>query len=563
MKKKLGFKSIQGKILLGFCVLIILTAIMSTYIHFSTKNINKDTKDIVKEQIPLMSLAAQYTSKMYQIDSLVREYFLYDDETVKGEVEQSKAELQEIEAQLIEKNNEKGVKQLAKIRENWEAVIDGALLEFGKGNMNNALGTLTKAEEISNSLQKGFAGMTAHREQLISDKGDEIISQGLRNLIIAMVIAHIVCLGGIAIAIVTARSISKPIKTVMKRMNDIANGDLNNEPLVTNKKDEIAQLVVATNRMTDNNRELIKEISHVSDSVSSQSEELTQSASEVREGTEQVARTMEELAQGSETQANSASNLAEMMNTFNQSVEEANNSGKQIEENSQHVLDMTAKGSQLMDTSTKQMEKIDSIVKDAVQKMEVLDKQSQEISKLVAVIRDVADQTNLLALNAAIEAARAGEQGKGFAVVADEVRKLAEQVSLSVDDITQFVTNIQTESSVVADSLGEGYKEVEQGSQQLLTTSETFQEIQEAVTEMVKNIDQVSDRLSAITAGSQEMNGSIEEIASVSEEAAAGVEETAASAEQASSSMDEIAGSSAQLAKLAENLNELVGRFKI
>ena len=349
----------------------------------------------------------------------------------------------------------------------------------------------------------------------------------------------------------------------MDRMNRMADGDLSGEPLKSRSKDEVGQLVTAVNEMGDNTRRLVNEINVVSGSVTGQSEELTQSATEVKAATYQIATTMYELAAGSEAQASHASDLSQVMESFTLKVEGANEKGERIQRSSEEVLHMTSEGNRLMESSNQQMLKIDQIVQEAVRKIQGLDAQSQEISKLVDVINGIAGQTNLLALNAAIEAARAGEHGKGFAVVAEEVKKLAEQVSVSVTDITSIVESIQYESSSVAEALQGGYEEVEKGTEQIQISNKTFGNINNAVTEMARHIQTVSENLADIMASSQEMGGSVEEIAAITEEAAAGVEQTSASSQQTSSSMEEVAGSAEQLAKLAEELNGLVHQFKI
>lgn len=380
---------------------------------------------------------------------------------------------------------------------------------------------------------------------------------------VILIVEGIALLVGIIVVWLFANNISKPIKKVSEHMMVLSSGDLTQEELHIKTKDEIGQLGNATNQLQSSLKKVMENVSKSSETLTSHSEELTQSANEVKAGSEQVAVTMQELASGTETQANSASDLASSMSTFAIKVQEANENGSRVENSSKEVLTMTNEGSQLMKESTLQMNKIDQIVQDAVHKVQGLDKQSQQISNLVTVIKDVAEQTNLLALNAAIEAARAGEHGKGFAVVADEVRKLAEQVSVSVTDITDIVTNIQNESSVVAESLQNGYQEVKQGTSKIDSTGRTFNMISESVTEMANNITKITENLSDIEASTQEMHSSIEEIASISEESAAGVEQTSASSQQTSSIMIEVAESSEQLSKLAEELNELVRHFKL
>ncbi|WP_412151020.1 methyl-accepting chemotaxis protein [Bacillus methanolicus] len=272
---------------------------------------------------------------------------------------------------------------------------------------------------------------------------------------------------------------------------------------------------------------------------------------------------MQELAGGAEEQANSATGLARMMEDYLLKVKKASDSGMMIQSASNDVLLMTKDGDQLMRESQQQMERINEIMKLSVKKVQGLDEKTKQISKLVQVIQEIANQTNLLALNAAIEAARAGEHGRGFAVVADEVRKLAEQVSFSVSDITKIVKGIQIESNNVVSSLQAGYKQVEEGTGQIEITGQTFQKIYEAVSLMAEKVNDISNSMEQLAKSSVEMNRSIENVASVSEQSAAGIEEASASITQTNFSLEEISNNSQSLSKLAEQLNAMIRKFKL
>lgn len=386
-------------------------------------------------------------------------------------------------------------------------------------------------------------------------------SNEIFTVILIVLISSIVV--GIIIIWIYSNRISKPISAVAEQMISLADGDLTQGDIKILSKDETGQLARAMNEMQYKLKQMIINISEASRTISSRSEELSQSANEVKLASEQVATTMSEIASGSESQANSISDLASAMQVYAQEVENANENGELMHKSSEEVLKITDEGSQLMELSKQQMRTVNNIVQDAVEKVEILNVQAQEISKLVAIIQDIAEQTNLLALNAAIEAARAGEHGSGFSVVAEEVRKLAEQVSESVTDITSIVTNVQEETNIVTDTLRKGYQEVEVGTKEIELTSEKFDSIKNAVTDMVENIQSISSSLLKIVSNNQQMNNTIEDIAAISEESAAGVEQTSASTQQTTAAMQEVTTNTNELAKLAVELNKIVNQFKI
>ncbi|UXJ70425.1 methyl-accepting chemotaxis protein [Lysinibacillus fusiformis] len=380
---------------------------------------------------------------------------------------------------------------------------------------------------------------------------------------LTLVVIGVAIIIGIFVIWQYASSMAKPINRVVQAMERFAEGDLTQESMSIRSKDEIGKLANAMNQMQAKLKDMIHNIAQASDLINTSSKELSQSANEVNMGAEQVAITMNELASGAEGQAHHSNELTSLMERFTGDLRETNQHGEHIHQSSVEVLGLTNEGSQLMTSSNSQMSKIDGIVQNAVEKVKNLDAQAQEISKLVVVIKDIADQTNLLALNAAIEAARAGEHGKGFAVVADEVRKLAEQVAFSVNDITSIVTNIQQDFDVVTSSLEDGYQEVKEGTNQIKATSETFTTISNSINDVVESVQLISSNLSKVTEDGQKMNSAIQEIAAVAEESAAGVEQTTATTEQTSSSMEVMAGKSAQLSTLALELKTLIAQFKL
>ncbi|SDM16840.1 methyl-accepting chemotaxis protein [Sediminibacillus halophilus] len=563
--KLFQFKRLRTKILAGFSIIILLVIGFGLYNFLSQEKVNKDTESIVSEQLPLLIADERAAFTIAEMIALTRGYVIYGDPEYLEQFDQYAEELEEMEKTILALSDNEQVKQLVEKGDEWETTVRDQVFDVYKnGNEDQAISNLSlQVKPLARELMNGFNEMAEHRESEIKSVGDGLVTSGKTTQLTSVAISILVAVLGILIAIMTARMITNPVSRVMKRMKLVAEGDLSHEPLKVHSRDEVGQLVTAVNQMNENMRELVTEITSVSTTVSGQSEELSQSANEVKEGSNQVAVTMEELSSGSESQANTTTDLAASMAGFTDKIKEAHENGNTIHEKSERVLELSEEGNRMMNSSITQMNKIDSIVKNAVDKVKGLDNQSKEISKLVGVIKDIAEQTNLLALNAAIEAARAGEQGKGFAVVADEVRKLAEQVSSSVTDITGIVTSIQEESGSVAEALQGGYDEVENGTAQIKTTGKTFDGINYSINEMVDSVTVITGNLTSIVEKSGQMSQSIEDIAAVSEESAAGIEETSASIQQTSSSMEEIAGRSTELSKLAENLNELIGRFKV
>lgn len=564
MKRLFVFKSLYQKILFGFALVLTLVLTLASYNYYALTKSQNEIQQLQDKELPFLTTSYDLALDMHNRTSLLRAYMIYADDTYREKYYQLTADSQALDDEIMKYVDSNRMRELLDLQTVWEDYVDEFFTEVDKGNRTAARAIMdTKLLNLEEEILDSFIAAADQGKSITTDILNETTSSNDQIRKTGIILSLVILLVAVCIGVITARTISKPIKVVMARMNLVAKGDLSSPPLQATTKDEIGHLVTATNNMSSSMRDIITNIGNSTKTVLNYSEELSQSSREVKLGADQVSTTMHDMASGSENQANSANEMATMMTNLSGEIAEASEHSENIRLSSKEVMEMTDKGNELMHESTKQMAKVDELVRAAVYKVHGLDEKAQEISKLNAVIENIANQTNLLALNAAIEAARAGEHGKGFAVVADEVRKLAEQVADSVKEITTIVNNIQTESQSVSVSLQGGYKEVAEGTKILKTTNDTFHEINGAVNKMFKSIQYMSNNLHGIAANSQEMTASVEEIAAIAQESAAGIEETSAGALQISNSIEEISANTNHLSSLIEELNDSVRKFQV
>lgn len=229
----------------------------------------------------------------------------------------------------------------------------------------------------------------------------------------------------------------------------------------------------------------------------------------------------------------------------------------------QRASESAQKGLHAVAAVVEQMNEIHNTVTDSSHIIEKLNDQSKEIDNIVGIMAGIANQTNLLALNAAIEAARAGEQGRGFAVVADEVRKLAEQSEGSAHQITELIKNVQLQVKLAVDSMKKGTGKVEEGLHKSEEVQGAFQEIHVAVEEVVAKVKGVVNSVEGVWQGSQRIMTAVEVVHAKAMEGASASQENAAASEEQLASMEEITTSSQALSHLADEMQGRLQRFTL
>ncbi len=351
-------------------------------------------------------------------------------------------------------------------------------------------------------------------------------------MVVFLMVAIVVAIGGWWFA---NRVVVRPVREVVELAEAVAGGDLTATDVKVNSHDEMGALASAINRMKANLKDIISRMRATSENIASASHQLAASSSQI--------------VKGADKQSAQTNQVANAMEEMSASVIEVAKNSQDASQYASRTHDIAQKGGEIVEKAVDGMLNVADTVKKSATTVEVLGKSSEEIGHIIAVINDIADQTNLLALNAAIEAARAGEQGRGFAVVADEVRKLAEKTTKATKEIRDMIASIQKETGEAIRSMHNGTKQVEEGVA-------LAKEAGEALRSIVASVEKVSDMVRQIATAAEEQSATTEEISQNISTIAGISVETADGVKQISNATDE-------MSRIAEQLRKLVETFRL
>ncbi|UOF88724.1 methyl-accepting chemotaxis protein [Fodinisporobacter ferrooxydans] len=380
-----------------------------------------------------------------------------------------------------------------------------------------------------------------------------------RNSFLVVIVTLLLAIG---LGYYFSNRITKPIRKLVEILKEVADGNLTLQVAIHNR-DEIGQLAQSFNQMTHNLRELIQQVRISAEQVAASSEELLASSEQSTQASEQIASSIQEVALGSGQQASDMEKAAQTVNEMASGVQQIAVSSQTVSTSSIQASEASKKGNEAIRKSLDQMNHIHVTVKDVAKSIKELGDHAQNIGKIVEAITGIASQTNLLALNAAIEAARAGEHGRGFAVVADEVRKLAEESSKSAKQIADYIATIQEGIHQAVQSMEVGTKEVDQGIEVVDLAKQSFEKIEQSIEEVSQQIKETSAATEQLSASTEEIVRVMDQIAGIAESSVGTTQNVSAATEEQLASMEEISASASSLAKMAEGLQELISKFKV
>lgn len=559
-------KSIRSKIMGSFLLIILLLIGLGTFSFISFSNIHKQMNHMTQLSFEGINTAKDLEIAVLQKISSLRGYLLTSDptyldtfqgyQTVATELAEKTIELSYTE-ETIDLSTKMGV-----LNKEYDALANSIFSLHRSGETAEAIEVMLK-QSYPKAMELRIAS-----DDLITLKNDDIeikeasINSSINNIMMLTIgiIGFIVILS-ISIGTLVTKSIVNPIKKLISICETVSNGDLTQD-ISINTKDEIHTLAEAYNQMVLNLRNIIHQTSEASEQVASTSQQLSASCQEVSATSEEVTSSITEIAKVSDDQSIIVNDSTEKVTDIASNIHEVSNNIHIINESSKTTLRTAEDGIQSVKEAVEKMNNIKISTEEASNSIQQLNESSKEIEKIVDAISAIADQTNLLALNAAIEAARAGEAGSGFAVVAEEVRKLAEQSGDFANKIGLLITDIQSRIEGTVRSITNNVDEVNTGAIAVDIASKNFGVIVSEINSVAMKAQDATHLTDIVSQNIEEIVNGFKNISSISQNIASSTEEIATGSEEQAATIEEVANSASYLSAMAQQLQSSIAIFK-
>ncbi|PMC36759.1 methyl-accepting chemotaxis protein [Bacillus sp. UMB0899] len=556
--------------ILGVSLVILILAV-STVSYYSMQEMAKKSEVMYGANLLVVQTIGNIRTDNRAIDSYTLEYMLTTDQTRNEElsnliterVDMAKTNIQQFKdvSQDITELHEDAL-ETEKL---FETYLNGVLAvgELASQNKNDEAYNLyvtkvavDREEFVNYARELSKENSDRAKELNQGNQQDTKLAKGVTLSIVAIALIL-----SILLIIMISRSLVKPIRQLQSVMKEAETGDLTVRGTYE-ARDEISQLNKSFNTMLKSIQDVVLRISTSGGEVAAAAEQLHANSQETLKGTETVVVTMEEISVSTEKQLHEVSETATVVTELSNGVEQATQNTEQVSAVVSETSKKAVDGKEAISKTINQMESIHSKFNVLSKTIHGLGERSNEIGNIINSITMIADQTNLLALNAAIEAARAGEHGRGFAVVADEVRKLAEESSNSAMQIRNLIEKIQHETHEAVASMESTSNEVSQGIEVVHFAGNTFGEIDASINNVNEKIQLVKKAMQEVEAGTHKIVSAFDFIQNVTETVTAGTQNVSATTEEQLASMEEISSSADSLASIAEELQVMVGKFK-
>jgi len=403
------------------------------------------------------------------------------------------------------------------------------------GNFPEAISvTLTKTNPLFNAANESVQKLYENEKEQGKKAYDDAASNYTLTLTIVLAAIAFSIIASIILGLLIIRSISSAAATLIKVSGDMANGDLTQRTRLTSK-DEFGTISQSFDAMADAFSRALSRVADSSSQVAATANQLNLTAEKIAAGAEEVAAQSATIATASEEMSATSGDIAQNCQF--------------AAEGAQRATESAQNGAAVVEKTVSVMSQIADKVQESARTVESLGARSDQIGEIIGTIEDIADQTNLLALNAAIEAARAGEQGRGFAVVADEVRALAERTTRATREIGEMIKAIQNETKGAVAAMEQGVSQVEAGTIEAARSGDALRDILDQINAVAMQVNQIATAAEEQTATTSEISGNMMMITDVVQRTSRGAHESATAA--------------SQLHGNAEELQRLVRQFKL